>query len=62
MNMPRITLLFALCLIVIGLVGFLMSGAPTSLIPTVIGVLSGICGIVAARKEELRMHAMHGAA
>ena len=62
MNMPRITLLIALCLIVIGLVGCLMSGAPTSLIPTGIGVLSAICGIVAVRKEDLRMHAMHGAA
>ena len=62
------TLITAVLLIVIGIVGY--SGAepspegkvsPTALIPAFVGIILGVCGLVAL-KESLRKHAMHLAA
>ena len=61
MNMPRVTLITAQILILIGGFGYTMSGAKTSLIPAFLGALLGVCGMLAT-KEKFRMHAMHGAA
>ena len=61
MNMPRITLITAQLLILIGGFGYIMSSAKTALIPAFLGAALGIFGMLAT-KEKLRMHAMHGAA
>jgi hypothetical protein len=58
----RIALLFGGLLIVVGLAGFLGTGAEhvTALIPAFIGLSLVLLGWI-ARNEKLRMHAMHGA-
>jgi hypothetical protein len=61
MNMATITNAFALVFISMGLAGFYRSHAPTSLIPTVLGVLLWICAEVAF-KPSRRKQAMHAAA
>ena len=60
--MPKITLIVAALLIVIGLVGYFATGmaSATALIPSFLGILIGLCGLLAL-KPALRMHAMHGA-
>ncbi|QDT37385.1 hypothetical protein [Stratiformator vulcanicus] len=58
--MPRIALIAAALLILVGIVGFAATGAKTSLIPAIAGVLIGIPGAIAL-KESFRMHAMHAA-
>ncbi len=60
MNMPRITLITAQILILVGGFGYIMSHAKTALIPAFLGALLGLFGMLAT-KEKLRMHAMHGA-
>ena len=62
MNMPKITILYALLLIALGLVGFLGFGRSslTALIPAFFGILVLVAGIL-ARDEKLRRHAMHAA-
>jgi hypothetical protein len=61
--MPFITLLFAIDLILTGIVGYQVTGAqsPTALIPAAIGLLLFVCGVISF-KANLRKHAMHGAA
>jgi uncharacterized membrane protein len=61
--MIKITLLFGIAEIFLGLIAFFGTGAQhvTALIPAVFGLLLVICGLV-ARKDNLRKHAMHGAA
>ncbi len=61
--MPFITLLFAIDLILTGVVGYQVTGqqSPTALIPAAIGLLMLVCGVVSF-KGNLRKHAMHGAA
>jgi hypothetical protein len=61
MKMAPITTAFALIFIAMGLAGYYRTHAPTSLIPTALGVLLWICAEVAA-KPERRKHAMHAAA
>ena len=61
MNMPRITLITAQILILVGGYGYIVSQAKTALIPAFLGGLLGIFGLLAT-KEKLRKHAMHGAA
>ena len=66
--MAKTTLIFAGLLILLGVGGYAAASAgvmgakasPTALIPAVVGILIGICGVVALR-ESLRKHAMHGA-
>ena len=61
MSMPRLTLITAQIMIIIGGAGYTMSNAKTALIPAFLGALLGIFGMLAT-KDKLRMHAMHGAA
>lgn len=60
--MPRITVVFSLLFIAVGLAGFFLTGAvhKTALIPAAIGVVLLILGLL-ANKENLRMHVMHAA-
>lgn len=61
--MPFITILFALDLIITGIVGFVVTGKEhfTALIPSFIGTLLLVLGILAF-SPKLRKHVMHGAA
>ena len=59
--MPKLTLVFAALLILLGLGFYLDTGAKTALIPSGAGVLFAVCG-VAALREPFRKHAMHLAA
>lgn len=54
--MARVTLLFAVLLIALGLVGFLGTGSvhPTALIPTWFGLALGIGGLLAVSPSESR--------
>jgi len=61
MRMPIVTLAFSLIFIAMGLSGYIASHAPTSLIPTVLGVLLWICAQIAQNPNRLK-HAMHAAA
>ncbi len=60
--MAKVTLLFAVLLIALGLVGFLGTGSehPTALIPTWFGVALGVFGLLAMspieRRRKLFMH------
>ncbi len=60
--MPRITIVYGLFLVVLGVGGYFGSGAAsvTALIPAFFGVPVTICGVLALR-EHLLKHAMHGA-
>ena len=61
--MPFITILFALDLIITGIVGFVATGKEhfTALIPSFIGTLLLVLGLLAFN-PKLRKHVMHGAA
>ena len=61
--MAKISVGFGVALILLGLVGYGVTGAqsPTALIPAAVGLLLVGLGLV-ARNPKLRMHAMHGAA
>jgi hypothetical protein len=54
--MARVTLIFAVLLIALGLIGFLGTGSlhPTALIPTWFGVALGIGGLLAISPSESR--------
>jgi multisubunit Na+/H+ antiporter MnhF subunit len=60
--MAKVTLVFAVLLIVLGLVGFIGTGSehPTALIPTWFGLAMGVCGVLAIspreRRRKLFMH------
>lgn len=61
--MVRLSTLTGILLIVVGLIGFFATGAEhmTALIPTALGVLFVICGVM-GMKPGMRKHAMHAAA
>jgi hypothetical protein len=54
--MAKVTLIFAILLIVLGLAGFLSTGSahPTALIPAEIGIALGIGGLLAISPSESR--------
>ncbi|MGA3046337.1 MAG: hypothetical protein ABSD67_06915 [Terracidiphilus sp.] len=54
--MAKVTLVFALLLVALGLAGYLGTGSiyPTALIPTWIGLALGICGFLAISPNEGR--------
>ena len=54
--MAKVTLVFAVLLIILGLIGYFGTGAlhPTALIPTWFGVALGIGGLLAISPSELR--------
>ena len=60
--MPRITVVFSLLYIALGLVGFFLTGAvhKTALIPAFIGAALLVLGLLGG-KENLRKHVMHAA-
>ena len=60
--MPRITVIFSLLYLALGLGGFFLTGAvhKTALIPAAIGVVLLVLGLLAGN-EKLRMHVMHAA-
>lgn len=60
--MPRITVIFSLIYIALGLGGYFLTGGvhKTALIPAVIGVVLLVLGLLGG-KENLRMHVMHAA-
>ena len=62
--MPFFTVRLGVLLVIFGVASYVMTrGASlTALIPSVVGALLAICGLVAVRQERLRPHAMHVAA
>jgi len=54
--MAKVTIVFAVLLIALGLIGFFGTGSahPTALIPTWFGIALGICGILAISPSESR--------
>jgi hypothetical protein len=60
--MPRITVLFSLGYIALGLVGYLLTGGVhmTALIPAFVGVILLVLGLL-GQKKNLRAHVMHAA-
>lgn len=60
--MPSITLALGIALIVLGVAGYVLTGAAsaTALIPAAFGLLIAIAGVI-ARDERKRKHAMHAA-
>lgn len=60
--MPMLTIVFGGLLIVLGVVGFVLTGSehPTALIPAFAGILFEICGGI-AMIPGARKHAMHAA-
>lgn len=61
-SMTIITISFGALLILVGLLGFFLTGAahPTALIPCALGLLLIIAALI-GRNPKLHMHAMHGA-
>lgn len=59
--MPILTCIYGACLIVLGVVGYAVTGAVsvTALIPAFVGVPVLLCGILGACRESLRKHVMH---
>jgi len=62
--MPSFTVRVGVLLVIFGVASYVITGGAsiTALIPSVIGALLAICGLVAIRQERLRPHAMHVAA
>ena len=60
--MPRITVIFSVIYIALGLGGFFLTGGvhKTALIPAAIGAVLLVLGLLAGN-EKLRMHVMHAA-
>jgi hypothetical protein len=63
--LAKLALVFAILLIALGVVTYLMAPvehrSTTALIPALVGALLGICGALALQ-PNMRMHAMHAAA
>jgi hypothetical protein len=61
--MAKITIIFGVLLILLGVIGFVATGSShmTALIPAAFGVLLAALGAVAQAKPNLRMHIMHAA-
>jgi hypothetical protein len=60
--MPRITVVFSLIYIVVGVAGYFLTGGvhKTALIPAFIGAVLLVLGLLGG-KENLRKHVMHAA-
>ena len=61
--MSLLTIVFGILFIILGVGGFVATGSEhkTALIPAAFGVAYIVCGVL-ARKDDMRKHAMHGAA
>ena len=67
MNMPLVSNLCGIILILIGIAGYIHGvstdhASPTALIPAAFGILFLILGVASQMKESLRKHLMHAAA
>jgi len=60
--MPVFTIIVGLVLDLLGIAGFLVSGAITALIPSVFGTIILVCGILAFIRPAWRKHSLHVAA
>lgn len=64
--MPKLAVVIGALLIAVGVIGWWVSGgpssSPTALIPAAIGVVLVVTGLVARRGGAARRHAMHAAA
>lgn len=60
--MPKLTLVFAALLIILGIGGFVWSGSQTALLPAYPGVVLAVLGGLALIFENGRRHLMHVAA
>ena len=60
--MPSITIALGVALIILGLAGYLLTGAAslTALIPAAFGLVIALLGVI-ARDDRKRKHAMHAA-
>lgn len=61
--MGKITIVFGILLIALGIVGYVGTGSehPTALIPAYFGAVLALLGAVAVAKPSLNMHVMHAA-
>ena len=61
--MASFTVRIGILLVVFGVASYVMTGGAsvTAFIPSVIGALLAVCGLVAVRNEAARKHAMHAA-
>lgn len=64
MHMPKISLSFAALFILLGVLGYLLTGmqSVTALIPAFLGLLLALLGWLGLARPALRKHVMHGAA
>lgn len=62
--MPSFTVRVGLLLVVFGTASYVLTGGAslTAFIPSVVGALLAVCGIIAVRSPAARPHAMHAAA
>lgn len=60
--MPKLTLIFALLLIALGVGGFLPNGSRTALLPAYVGGVLLVLGLLAMVFDGARKHLMHAAA
>ena len=60
MDTPKITIIYAIALIILGIGGYVSTGMAsiTALIPTFFGIVVLILGIL-AKKENIRKHVLH---
>lgn len=59
MNAPRIALVYSILSIILGVVGWQMTGGKTALLGSAFGLVGGLCAVIAMAKESLRKHVMH---
>lgn len=59
---PKVTLIFALLLVALGVGGFLPQGSRTALVPAYVGVVLLALGLLAIAFDVARKHLMHAAA
>ena len=62
--MPSFTVRVGLLLVIFGIASYVMTHgvSVTAFIPSVVGALLAVCGLIATRSEGARKHAMHAAA
>jgi uncharacterized membrane protein HdeD (DUF308 family) len=60
--MPKVTLMFAVALILLGTVAFYISSSQTALLPAAVGLALLACGGLAMAFDGARKHLMHIAA
>ncbi|MFT4823755.1 MAG: hypothetical protein ACJASY_002670 [Halioglobus sp.] len=58
---PKLTLIFALLLIALGVGGFLPQGSRTALVPAYVGGVLLVLGLLAMAFDAARKHLMHAA-